>query len=403
MLLVLLAAAFVGQCVSLHASTRFTAPISSPTASLAMGSWVKFIAGASNQDLPLVRNLCLLYTLAGVDCIDLCADPAVVRAADEGIMGALALRSGSGDADLTTIEYRRRPLLMVSVNDGQDLHFRKASFDPAQCPPDCPRPCEKVCPAWAIVSPLINSTSATQMDGVISDRCYGCGRCIPTCPLGLIDEVSYVANRNVINALFETGLVDAIEVHTTHGQHSSFAKLWAEIGADILPRAKVIAVSFPDMDAETLPYLSQLQSIMTAHAAWPSFSGVQIWQTDGRPMSGDVGKGAAHAATQFALNFLRETTEHSWDGIDLSRGRQYVQLAGGTNDYSPVLANSQGLLGSVGFGGFAFGGYARREIGNLLRSLEDRQPGAKIEDYPAEFDTCYLFSSRLVRSIKGEL
>jgi Fe-S-cluster-containing hydrogenase component 2 len=44
----------------------------------------------------------------------------------------------------------RRPWVMVSVNDQEDLHFRKASFDPTECPADCPRPCETVCPTQAI-------------------------------------------------------------------------------------------------------------------------------------------------------------------------------------------------------------------------------------------------------------
>lgn len=39
---------------------------------------------------------------------------------------------------------------MISVNDNEDLHFRKAEFDPDDCPTDCSRPCENVCPADAI-------------------------------------------------------------------------------------------------------------------------------------------------------------------------------------------------------------------------------------------------------------
>lgn len=376
-----------GWCLSSSSSSSASLALRS----LSRGTWVKFICGASNQDLPLVRNLCLLYTQAGVDCIDLSADPAVVRAADEGISRAMALWPGC-----------HRPLLMVSVNDAQDLHFRKASFDPASCPADCSRPCEKVCPAWAI-PPLTSSPSGEPKgDGVISERCYGCGRCIPTCPLGLIDEVSYVANRSVVSGLFASGMVDAIEVHTTHGQEASFAELWAAIGSDILPAAKVVAVSFPDLKSETLPYLSRLQAIMTRQPHWPVFAGVQIWQTDGRPMSGDVGRGTAHASTQFALQLLREASATANDGpIKLSaRGRQFLQLAGGTNDYSAVLAKSQGLSGAAGFGGFAFGGYARREIGTVLRSLEDRQPGANIEDYPAELELCARFADNLVRGVK---
>lgn len=35
----------------------------------------------SAQDLPAVRNLAVVYTLAGADCIDVAADEAVIEAA----------------------------------------------------------------------------------------------------------------------------------------------------------------------------------------------------------------------------------------------------------------------------------------------------------------------------------
>ena len=59
-------------------------PNSTPDRQLDRGQWVKLICGASYQDLPAIRNLVLVYTLAGVDCVDLAADPAVVAAAQGG-------------------------------------------------------------------------------------------------------------------------------------------------------------------------------------------------------------------------------------------------------------------------------------------------------------------------------
>ena len=65
---------------------------------------------------------CITYFLRGcggdtvivVDCIDCAADASVVSAVNEGIEAAM------------TIVSVRRPWVMISVNDDEDLHFRKA-------------------------------------------------------------------------------------------------------------------------------------------------------------------------------------------------------------------------------------------------------------------------------------
>ena len=59
-----------------------------PFHSLKSGHWFKLICGASYQNLPAIRSLALAYTLAGADCIDVAADPAVITAAIEGIEAA---------------------------------------------------------------------------------------------------------------------------------------------------------------------------------------------------------------------------------------------------------------------------------------------------------------------------
>ena len=101
-----------------------------------------------------------------VDLIDkMGSDLTVVNAAREG---------------LDWVESRQgiRPWLMVSISDGKDVHFRKAWFDPNQCPENCTRPCERICPTKAI----------TEKEAINPSLCYGCGRCLPICPMGLISE-----------------------------------------------------------------------------------------------------------------------------------------------------------------------------------------------------------------------
>ena len=57
--------------------------------SLRSHQWFKLICGASYQHLPAIRNLALIYTLAGANCIDMAPDPATIAAAREGIAAAI--------------------------------------------------------------------------------------------------------------------------------------------------------------------------------------------------------------------------------------------------------------------------------------------------------------------------
>lgn len=354
------------------------------------GKWIKFICGASNQDIPLIRNLCFLYTLAGVDCIDMSADIAVISAALDGITAALSFDNSVN-----------KPLIMISVNDDEDLHFRKASFDPKLCPSNCSRPCERICPAIAI--PPFNPS---MLDGVIEEKCYGCGRCIDVCPIGLIDAKSYVVSASSINDLLSTGVVDAIEIHTHHGNELAFDRLWNSIGNSVLSNVAVVAVSFPDMDTETYHYINRLYSTMQSNLCWSIYSGINIWQTDGRPMSGDIGKGTVHASTQFGkklltsyLEGIEQETELK-NSINFNSGREFVQLAGGTNNYSGQSAKKENLFSLNGFGGFAFGGYARKTINKYLQEIEERSTGSKIEDNEEQFQLSLDFVSQLVGSVR---
>ena len=98
-----------------------------PEEALGSGRWVKLICGASNQDLAAIEDLCGIFSLAGVHCIDGAVDAAVVAAIRRGIDWAEA-RGAS------------RPWLMLSLSDGDDPHFRKAWFDPGLLPAGLPPP-----------------------------------------------------------------------------------------------------------------------------------------------------------------------------------------------------------------------------------------------------------------------
>nr|WP_246841475.1 LdpA C-terminal domain-containing domain [Chroococcidiopsis sp. TS-821] len=371
------------------------------------GHWFKLICGASFQHLPAVRNLTLAYTLAGADCIDVAADPAVIAAAQEALAVAKSLAS---DAQQRGFAYQSRPWLMVSLNDGEDPHFRKAEFNPQACPVACPRPCEKICPAQAIVF------DRDRFSGVVQDLCYGCGRCLPICPSDLIYTRAYVSTPGAVAPLVLSTGVDALEIHTQVGRITEFKRLWQAI-KPWLNRLKLIAISCPDGDG-MIEYLWNLYRIIAP------LSCPLIWQTDGRPMSGDIGDGTTLAAVKLGQKVLAA-------GLP-----GYVQLAGGTNDYTVAKLKAIGLIkGSEVKGqksgkdnnplslksnhhsltnnhpyisGIAYGSYARVLLSPILEQLEHTPmnqatvvPSTRLEDNQELLWQAVKLANSLVSQLKS--
>ncbi|GER25626.1 electron transport complex protein RnfB [Striga asiatica] len=231
--------------------------ITSPQESLRKGNWVKLICGASFEDVIDVRNLSLVYALAGVDCIDCAADESVVNAVNEGIKAAM------------------------------DIIPKALEFDPNDCPLDCSRPCENVCPADAISFSGIVGVSKNK-GGVLPERCYGCGRCLPVCPYDKIKAISYVRDVAATGELLNRDDIDAIEIHTSlrapmsvnvvkiHRKAESFQELWHGLG-DSLHKLRLVAVSLPDIGELTVPAMSSMYETMKGNLHC-----LNLWQIVGR-------------------------------------------------------------------------------------------------------------------------
>ncbi|MBW4626361.1 MAG: 4Fe-4S binding protein [Brasilonema octagenarum HA4186-MV1] len=366
-----------------------------PLRSLKQGHWFKLICGASYQHLPAVRSLTLAYTLAGADCIDVAADPAVIAAAKEGLQAASALSEVAGQQGFGLPG--RSPLLMVSLNDGEDPHFRKAEFNSTECPKECDRPCERICPAQAIVFNSIKNESS----GIISQKCYGCGRCIPICPYDIIYTRSYVSTPGAIAPLILSSGVDAVEIHTNVGRLTEFTRLWQAI-LPWVERLKLVAISCPDGDG-LIDYLHALYNVI---APIPC---ALIWQTDGRPMSGDIGDGTTQAAVKLGQKVLA------------AKLPGYVQLAGGTNSYTVAKLKAMDLLKRAGeaysssssssssIAGIAYGSYARVLLSPILEQLEAREvknaclkTTVRLEEEPELLAQAVSLAHSLVSQLKSQ-
>jgi Fe-S-cluster-containing hydrogenase component 2 len=350
----------------------------SPLHSLDQGTWFKLICGASFGHLPAIRNLAIVYTLAGADCIDVAADLAVITATKDGIKVAQQLALA---AHQQTDSFMNLPLLMVSLNDGIDPHFRKAEFDATRCPADCLRPCERICPADAIDS-----------TGVIDSRCYGCGRCLPICPLGLIVTRDRTATpSSVIPQITSADGIDAIEIHTQTGHLADFQQLWSVL-APVAHHLKLLAISCPD-SSELIPYLRSIHATISATYAPQPLPFSLVWQTDGRPMSGDIGAGTTHAAIKLGEKVLAANLPG------------YVQLAGGTNHYTVPKLRERRLLPPTSLPhvhGVAYGSYARVLLSPILDKLDLRDDNSgRLECHPDLLGAAVSIARDLVGQLKG--
>ncbi|MEB3327533.1 MAG: LdpA C-terminal domain-containing domain [Synechococcus sp.] len=309
-----------------------------PEVALTRGHWVKLICGASNQDLASIEDLSGIFALAGVHCIDAAADPAVVAAIRRGFAWAVAQGAAL-------------PWLMLSLSDGADPHFRKAWFDPRRCPITCSRPCERVCPALAI------GVEATGEPGVLSERCYGCGRCTSVCPEHLIEERGQVLAGDAVAPLLAQLRPDAVELHTQPGRGKAFADRVVQLVASGVHLRRVAVSAGLEGTAQSARQL--------AAELWQRFDVLRregmspLWQLDGRPMSGDVGAGTAAAAVALAAALLPLAPPGP------------VQLAGGTNAHTHALLAARGPLRRQ-IAGVAFGGVARRLLQPLLLEAQLR-------------------------------
>lgn len=145
-----------------------------------------------------------------------------------------------------------------------------------------------------MIDTLFAHGSGPAVDGVSRpDRCYGCGRCLPVCPLGLISARSFILDAPSLLRTLRPH-IDAIEIHTNSttasldpaytegsleraGEVDPFVDLWRRIEGDA-STLKAVSVSFPFMGEQgTAAFLRHRSGLLAGTG-----TAVRIWQTDGR-------------------------------------------------------------------------------------------------------------------------
>jgi hypothetical protein len=216
---------------------------------------------------------------------------------------------------------------------------------------------------------------------------------LPICPLGLITTRDRTATpSSILPYLTQEDGIDAIEIHTQTGHLAQFQQLWSVL-APVAHHLKLLAISCPDSN-ELIAYLRSIHATIAATYHPHPLPFTLVWQTDGRPMSGDIGAGTTHAAIKLGEKVLA------------ARLPGYVQLAGGTNHYTVPKLRERQLLPSPTstqhVHGVAYGSYARVLLSPILDRLDalDDNPG-KLEAHPELLSSAVAIANQLVGQLKG--
>ena len=269
-----------------------TSPLLRMRAALGRHSFFKLILGGSFTEPHKSRRLTEIYAHAGVDCLDIAPDPAVLAAVE---------------AVLSDLPDSQRPVLMVSLPLDPDPHFRK--IDLAE--PDCIRcsACLPVCPTNAITLP----------DALAIDQqlCYGCGRCVPACPTDALSLLPFQVDGEIERMLAHP-LVDAVEIHSKYADPlmlEAFLVRWQPLLA-----GKLVSLCFRPTEVEAIQWQAFVE---TAERLLP---GDIMLQIDGAPMSGTDAPHASLPALQAAAGI------HEW--MDANYPWMAVTISGGINAHT---------------------------------------------------------------------
>ena len=293
----------------------------------------KFICGASNENLVEIRRSTTVYTLAGATAIDVSANVEAINAAQDGIAIAKNI----------AVMYNRSipftPIIIVSVNAGDDLHFRKAVINPAIC--KLCGICLEICNQNAIRENL-----NTCEFYVLTRWCIGCGGCIKRCPiLGAITFVnpSY-SLPSVLSRCIEAG-AEAIELHASIQDDLAVINSWKTI------------VSYPSILRVSLcldrSLLSEEQFITRINECHCIAGDRMVVQADGNPISGD--EDDYHTTLQAIATA---------DIVFKNKISIPIIASGGTNSRTKEFAD----LCGVPINGIAVGSYARKIIRHYITS-----------------------------------
>jgi len=297
---------------------------------LEAGNFRKIICGAANTNSKQVERIALVYALSGIDVIDIAPEKAIIQSAKSGIKKACEIYN-ENPQDFPLF---REPVLMISLNSGDDLHFRKAQINSKKCS-NCFE-CIDSCPAKALYK-------QNNLIFLNKNTCVGCGRCEKACSNNAI-EFTNLNNLPAINY----DEIKSVEIHTGNNSVEEVKK-YLESNASLLDNVELLSFCVESKrfsPTELQNYVNNLVNLVSQKV---------IIQVDGIPMGATDKPNSSLQAVSAAAILL----ENNLDA--------YIQLSGGTNHHTKKLISTFALKIS----GIAYGTFARKIILSYLEEVDE--------------------------------
>lgn len=289
----------------------------------------KLVCGAGNENLDEVRNLSLVYTLAGAAILDLSANKEVVNAAKDGIETAFKC------ASLLRKEITLIPFMNVSIGLKGDPHVRKVKIDYSKCV-QCGS-CIKVCRQEAILKDL----------SIKKELCIGCGFCEKSCKYEAVYfEHSQADFEKILPECISLG-VEMMELHAVSEDEESTWKNWSLLNDLVKDNYISMCLDRSLLSNKTLEQRVKKAYMITGERL--------IIQADGIPMGGE---GDSFNTTLQAVACADIVGKL---GIPVT-----VLISGGTNSRTGKLAKQCGVIAQ----GVSIGSYARKIVRTFTKNKD---------------------------------
>jgi Fe-S-cluster-containing hydrogenase component 2 len=296
----------------------------------------KLIIGAALKNYDAIEKFSYYFSHARADVIDISAFPHSVISAKKGIQKALA-------EDSSLIE----PLIMVSVNIGEDPHFRRIKLDWDHCT-EC-LACIPTCPA--------NAFTATTRFNYNADLCFGCSNCLPACDFSAMEFETWSAfNPDSLHELKNLG-AKAIEIHLNNDLQA-FEEFYSK-----MPEFELESFCIGSEQMTEAELIKATDSII--HQVRTKHDQVFIIQTDGIPLSG-AREFYKEDKDLVSIKNAKIVIEHIKKNHKETQDSIAIQIAGGITERSLSLAKKLG----VEINGVAIGSYARKALQTSINPIE---------------------------------